>query len=289
MELTRAEENKTKAISGVITAAIFTLLLLFLIFFNLVTPNPPFSETAGGGGQELALGMMNMGNDDLDYGSMGGVTDVVAEKAPAKEEIMTDVNGEEVPIEEKKDEAKPEIKNNTTVIKPVQPKVVEPVKSDAEKLLDKLNKLKKNPDKSGGGKGDNKGPGPAGEPDGDPFKNGSGGEGTGTGGSKGPGQFDGPPGSGSPGNGKYSAVLIGRKVVNPPKLPTDTKEEGKVVVIITVNNKGIVIDANPNGRGTTTSNAALKAKAQQAAMATTFNVDDKFEEQKGTITIIFSY
>jgi hypothetical protein len=52
---------------------------------------------------------------------------------------------------------------------------------------------------------------------------------------------------------------------------------------------GNVIEANPNGRGTTTSSSALKDKARKAALATKFNVDGKFEEQKGTITIIFSF
>ena len=68
-----------------------------------------------------------------------------------------------------------------------------------------------------------------------------------------------------------------------------TKEEGKVVVEITVDSDGNVIEANPNGRGTTTSSALLKAKAKQTALATKFNIDGKFEEQKGTITIIFSF
>jgi TonB family protein len=67
------------------------------------------------------------------------------------------------------------------------------------------------------------------------------------------------------------------------------KEEGKVVVEITVDSEGNVIEANPNGRGTTTSSALLKAKAKQAALATKFNIEGKFEEQRGTITIIFSF
>jgi hypothetical protein len=33
----------------------------------------------------------------------------------------------------------------------------------------------------------------------------------------------------------------------------------------------------------------LVAKARQAALATTFNVSGEFEEQKGTITITFSF
>ena len=83
--------------------------------------------------------------------------------------------------------------------------------------------------------------------------------------------------------------MKGRAMVKPPKLPTDLEEEGKVVVEITVDSEGTVIEANPNGRGTNTTSAMLKAKAKQAALATKFNVDGKFEEQRGTITIIFSF
>jgi TonB family protein len=283
MEITRREENKNRIISGIITSTIFGLLLLFLILYKLITPNPPFPESGGGGGQELALGMMSVGNDDIDYGSMGSVTDVVAEKETPKEDIVTDENGENVKIEE----TKPEVKNNTTIITPVKPKVVVKEKTEAEKLADKF---KKNTGKDGGGKGDNDTPGQNGAPDGDPNKNGTGGHGNGTGGGDGDG--DGPgtgPGKGLGSGGKIGIDLKGRAVVKPPQLPKDTKEEGKVVVEITVDSEGNVIEANPNGRGTTTSSALLKAKAKQAALATKFNVEGKFEEQRGTITIIFSF
>jgi len=281
MELTRAEENKNRIISGIITSAIFALLLLFLILFQLITPNPPFPESGGGGGQEFALGMMNVGSGDIDYGSMGKVTDVVVEKETPKENIVTDENGENVQI----NETKPEIKNNTTVITPVKEKVVVTEKTAAEKLAEKF---KKNTGKDGGGKGNNETAGQNGDPDGDPNKNGNGGTGNGNGGGNGDGNG---PGDG-PGNGpgsKYGIDLKGRAVVKPPKLPSDTKEEGKVVVEITVDSEGNVIEASPNGRGTTTSSALLKAKAKQAALATKFNVEGKFEEQRGTITIIFSF
>lgn len=283
MEITRREENKNRIISGIITSTIFGLLLLFLILYKLITPNPPFPESGGGGGQELALGMMSVGNDDIDYGSMGSVTDVVAEKETPKEDIVTDENGENVKIEE----TKPEVKNNTTVITPVKPKIVVKEKTEAEKLADKF---KKNTGKDGGGKGNNDTPGQNGAPDGDPNKNGTGGHGNGTGGGDGDG--DGPgtgPGKGLGSGGKIGIDLKGRAVVKPPQLPKDTKEEGKVVVEITVDSEGNVIEANPNGRGTTTSSALLKAKAKQAALATKFNVEGKFEEQRGTITIIFSF
>lgn len=285
MQLTQSEENKYRIISGTATLIIFLLILLFLIWYKLVTPNPPFPEiSGGGGGQQLALGMINVGNDDIDFGKMGSITDVVAEKEPAKEEIVTAENGEEVPVAEEK----PKIKNNTTVITPVKPQVVVKEKTMAEKIAEAA---AKNKGKNGGGVGNNDQAGQNGAPDGNPFGNGTGGTGGGTGGGNGTG--DGPgdgPGKGPGfGGGKFGIDLKGRAVVKPPVLPKDTKEEGKVVVEITVDSEGNVIEANPNGRGTTTSSALLKAKAKQTALATKFNIDGKFEEQKGTITIIFSF
>ena len=281
MYISKEEENKNRIISASISAAIFALLLLFFILFKIITPNPPFAP--GGGGQELGLGLINVGPGDIEYGSIGEVNDVVAEEKlettpPAKtsdEAVVTAEGGENVKLKEEK----PEIKNNTTVITPVKPKP----KTEAEKLLEKF---KKNAGKTGGGIGDSNTEGQNGAPTGDPSKEGNGGsgtgDGTGTGDGKGPGTGDGP-------GGKYGFSLKGRAIVNPPTLPKDTKEEGKVVVEITVDKNGNVIEANPNGRGTTTASPILKAKAKQAALATKFNVSGQFEEQTGTITIIFAF
>ena len=285
MELTRSEENKYRLISGSITLLVFLLLLLFLILFQLVTPNPPFPESGGGGGQELALGMMDVGNDDVDFGSMGEATKVVTEEEFQEENIQTVENGENVNVSETKKEEKKKVeqKNTTVVVKPVVKE-----KTEAEKLAEKF---KKNTGKNGGGIGNNSQAGETGSPDGDPFKNGTGGTGNGSGGGDGDGDGSGTgPGKGPGfGGGKISVVMKGRAMVKPPKLPTDLEEEGKVVVEITVDSEGTVIEANPNGRGTNTTSAMLKAKAKQAALATKFNVDGKFEEQRGTITIIFSF
>ena len=62
-----------------------------------------------------------------------------------------------------------------------------------------------------------------------------------------------------------------------------------MVVEITVDKTGKVIKAEPTGRGTNTNSVMLKTKARQAALATKFNVSGEFEEQKGTLTIIFSF
>jgi len=287
MELTQQEIRRNRAISSTVTLMIFALFLLFLILFKLITPNPPFPESGGGGGQELALGMMNVGTEEIDYTDICKVTDVVEEKEPEKENIVTSENGENVAVPE----PQPEVKNDKMVIKPVKKEVKE-VKKEVVKEKTAAEKaaelFKKNAGKKSSG--ETQTPGNEGAPNGEPGKTGTGGTGNGTGGGNGPG--DGPgsgPGTGGIGGGRYGIDLRGRAVVKPPKLPTDTKEEGKVVVEITVDSEGNVIDANPNGRGTTTSSALLKAKARQAALATKFNVDGKFEEQKGTITIIFSF
>jgi len=288
MYITPQEENRNRIVSGTITAAVFLLLLLFLILFKLITPNPPFALVGGGGGQEMALGMTTLGNDDIDFGKMGTVTDVVVENSPTdpvkNESILTDDQGEEVNITENKKE---EVK--TTVIKPVKTNV-EPVKEKtaAEKLAEKY---KKNTGKDGGGIGNNDKEGQNGAPDGNPNTNGTGGTGGGTGGGNGTGEGPGDgPGKGPGfGGGTFGHTLKGRMFIKPPVLPNDTKEEGKVVVEIVVNSEGKVTEANPNGRGTTTNSAILKQKAKAAAMNTTFNVDGKFEEQRGTITIVFAF
>lgn len=289
MYLTPQEEIKNKTISAIIALAIFGLLLLFLILFHLVTPNPPFPDSGGGGGMEMALGMMDAGNDVVDFNQMGAAPEVVVSEEPTqKEELLSDeksdvsINEEVKKDEEPKKEDKPDIKNNTVVIKP-KPKEL----TLAEKLA---LKYKKETGKNGGGVGNNDEAGQQGSPDGNPNGSGTGGTGGGTGGGNGTGNGPGTgPGSG-PGIGNgFKFDLKGSMVIKPPTLPKDTKEEGKVVVNIVVDEDGNVVEADPNGRGTTTSSALLKAKARQAAMATKFNVDGKVTERRGTITIIFAF
>ncbi len=285
MRLTTAEENKNRAISLGISLALFLLLILFLIYYTIITPNPPFPLSGGGGGTEINFGTYNEGTGNIENDGIGDATSVVtnAEVTPptnpeTNEAILTSENGEPVDITE----TKPKVENNTTVITPTKPVEVVKPKTAAEILAEKFNK---NKGKNGGGDGNSGHAGNDGSPDGNPNTHGTGGTGGGTGGGDGTG--DGP-GKG-PGSGGYGFSLAGRAVVTPPALSKDTKEEGKVVVEITVDKTGHVIKADPNGRGTTTNSAILKAKARQAALSTKFNVSGQFEEQKGTITIIFSF
>ncbi|MCD6066545.1 MAG: energy transducer TonB [Bacteroidetes bacterium] len=82
--------------------------------------------------------------------------------------------------------------------------------------------------------------------------------------------------------------LAGRKVLSLTK-PIDTKEEGIVVVNITVAKNGQVIKAEANGRGTTTFSAVLKLKACEAAFSSLFSASGSEEEQRGTITYVFEF
>lgn len=284
MILSQTEENKNKLISLGISLMVFMLLLLFLIFYIIVTPNPPFPVAPGGGGGiEFNIGNLIEGTGNVENNGIGDAVKVVEStevtptpKENSAEEIVTSENGEDINI------TKTETKNTTTnqtVVIPVKPKV----KTAAELLKEKFEKNKGN--NGGGGDGNSGHEGNDGRPDGNPNTHGNGGTGGGDGGGDGPGKG---PGKG-PGNGGYGFSLSGRSVMTPPVLSKDTKEEGKVVVEITVDKNGKVIKADPNGRGTTTSSPMLKAKARQAALATTFNVSGEFEEQKGTITIIFSF
>lgn len=188
------------------------------------------------------------------------------------EEYVTSENGEDADIR------KNDPKNTQTVVIPVKPKE----KTMAEKIAEAA---KKNQGKTSGGDGDSGQAGDEGRPDGKPNAHGDGGTGGGAGGGTGP---DKGPGSGK-GPGGYGYSLAGRAIVTPPPVSKDTQEEGTVVVEITVDRTGKVIKAEPTGRGTDTNSPILKTKARQAALATRFNVSGEFEEQKGTITIVFKF
>jgi hypothetical protein len=282
MIISSSEENKHRLISALISLLTLGLLILFLIYYIIITPNPPFPESAsGGGGMEFNIGNLIEGTGNVDNNGIGEAVNVIEstdaippQQNETQNEIITSDDGENINIKDQKENT-----TSPTIIVPVKPKE----KTAAELMAEKFNKNKgKN---TGGGGGNNGQAGDDGRPDGKPNSHGDGGTGGGSGGGNGPGKG---PGSG-PGNGGYGFSLSGRSVITPPPLSKDTKEEGKVVVEITVDKNGKVIKADPNGRGTNTNSAILKAKARQAALATVFNVSGEFEEQKGTITITFSF
>lgn len=289
MQLTQAEENKNRLIYLAISLGILGLLLLCLFLFIIPIPNPLFPENTtpgGGGGTEINFGTYNEGTGNVEGNGIGNATSVVenTEATPPptldanSENIVTSENGEDVNITE----TKPKIENNTTVITPTKPKEVIKPKTAAELLKEKF---LKNQGKNGGGDGNSGHAGNDGSPDGNPNTHGTGGTGGGDGGGDGP---DKGPGSGH-GSGGVGFSLAGRSMVKPPSLPKNITEEGKVVVEIVVDKNGTVIRAEANGRGTNTNSSNLKTIARQAAFATKFNVSGAEGEQKGTLTMVFSF
>ena len=94
-------------------------------------------------------------------------------------------------------------------------------------------------------------------------------------------------GNGGRGNGTgYDLGGRGAKSLHRPS--DDFSEEGKIVVDIWVNRAGQVVRADVAKKGTDIINNAMRQKAIQAAMRSTFAADPNApEEQHGTITYTF--
>jgi TonB family protein len=90
------------------------------------------------------------------------------------------------------------------------------------------------------------------------------------------------------GNKGVSYDLQGRNSLSIPKPQYNLQEGGKVVVEITVDKNGKVVNARPGMPGSTTSNSTLFEAAKKAALKARFNSDSSAPAyQKGTITYHF--
>ena len=93
----------------------------------------------------------------------------------------------------------------------------------------------------------------------------------------------------STGVGGYGTFDLNGRSLGPGGLPMpvyNVQEEGRVVVTITVNPAGQVIQTNINKR-TNTANAALRKAAEDAARKARFNAVEGVNNQTGTITYYF--
>ena len=90
--------------------------------------------------------------------------------------------------------------------------------------------------------------------------------------------------------GKYTVkyVLDNRKVVHLPKIDIMTDEHGTVVIDITVDKYGNVLNATPNAGLSDTKSAYLTTKAKQAAETTHFDTTPTTPlKTKGNMTFTF--
>ena len=138
-----------------------------------------------------------------------------------------------------------------------------------EKLDELMGGLNKSDGEVQGSEGDDNRAGDKGQPDGDPYAT----------------SYYGSPGSGS-GTGGYG--LNGRSLRDSGKVQQDCNQEGRVVVKITVDRNGKVINAVPGVKGTTNSHPCLMEPAQKTAFLHKWNLDSKAPSQQiGFVVVNF--
>ncbi|MES2622181.1 MAG: hypothetical protein V4615_15125 [Bacteroidota bacterium] len=290
----RSFKNRKTVISGSVTITLHALILLFLIWQILTPPDPPYTESAGGVS-------VNFGTDETGSGEEQPMTltPIQADFSPPPS-----VAKEQQPVSEEEDvatqdlEEAPVIKKETTVVSKVKPDdnalfkpsttkttdnatVTNTTKESAatpEQKVDPNAMFKKgaygNPNDS---KGDGTGgkQGDQGKPSGDPNSKNylSGEDGFGVG----------------PGKGDFRGVsLKGRRSTSLPA-PRYCNAKGNVIIDITVDRNGNVVDAKYHREGSTITDNCSIDNAKRAAKLSKFNsAPDADALQYGSINYVFT-
>jgi len=275
------------------TVIVFAIILFVLLWIHFKTPIPPYPEGGGGPGMglEVNLGVSDDGTGQNQLTEPINMPDFKEpqQTEPEKDEVeklITQETEEADNIESaEKAEVKKEIKKEKPIKKPKKIKKVEKAEKTNvdEPIIPKVNQkamFKKNNSNEGTtGK-----PGDQGNPNGivgSPLYKGNGnGSGGGTGGGSGNGT----------GTGKGDGVsfsLEGRKSSFLSQPEFNNQSEGKVVVEITVDKNGTVINAVPGVKGSTTLDDDLLDAAKRAALKSKFDRKPDATVQKGTISYHF--
>ena len=284
----RSFKNRKTSLAAFITIALHALILLFLIWFMLTPPDPPYNESAGGVTVNFGTDATGMGDvqqttlTPIQANFTPPVASAASQPASAKEDVATQ-DLEEAPVMEKTktDKPKPKAekssvtpnKTTNTSTKPMNetPAPPEP-KADPNALFHKG--AGGNPNNS---KGDGNGSaaGDQGKPYGDPnSKSYLDGEGKGNG-----------PGKGDLRGG---VSLKGRKSAALPA-PKFCSEKGNVIIDITVDRQGNVVDAKYHRDGSTITDNCSIENAKKAARLSKFNADAGADEyQYGSINYVFT-
>ena len=282
-----------------ITGLIGTLVLhvLVLVFLLLVAISKP--EMQEEGGVPVMLGNMEVAQGNADPYTLTDV-DILDEpqlpteatvpepmpETPVKSDMITQEDEPTIAVP-KKETSKPTPKTEKVKKKPVQKESVKPKENtEAEKKAEaeKLAAEKKAAEQKAAAEAAAKRIAGA-------FGKGTqtGSKGTGT---TGTGIQGSPTGNSAEGqssgvSGRGSWNLNGRSLGGNLPLPEyKVQEEGKVVVTITVDPAGVVIDTSIN-KQTNTTNAALRKAAEDAARKARFNAVSGVNNQTGTITYYF--
>ena len=255
-----AAEKKSKR-KGIIGTILFhALLVVAFLFMGLKYQDPPPAEE----GISINFGFSEQGLGEVEPESTEELTEIVEEEIieqqiESTEEIVTQ-SLVETPVVEKTEKKKKVIKKE------------EPKEEVIEEKKPKVNKKALYPGSKKtktSSEGNNKGDGNQGAIDGDPNSE----------------VYEG----GGIGKNGTAYQLGGRKVEFKAKPIYNLQVEGKVVVIITVNRLGNVINAIPGAKGSTTLNKQLLQRAKTAALKTKFDPKQTAPtNQQGRIVYLFS-
>ena len=250
-------EKKSKR-NGIFGTILFhSFLIIVFLFMGLTYQIPPPPEE----GISINFGYMDQGSTEVEPEDKADIPEpvqeeIVEEQSATEEEIVTQ-EVEEAPVLVKTEQKKKESEQE-------KEEIIEAKKPEVNKKA--LYTGKKNNKERG--EGNTKKSGNQGIIDGDPnAKTYTGGIGT-----------DG-----------IAYQLGGRSPEFKAKPVYKIQEEGKVVVIITVDRLGNVVNAIPGAKGSTTLNKYLLARAKEAALRTKFNPTPSApENQQGKIIYHFS-
>ena len=260
METAVAREEKNNRPIAIIGTIIFhAAILLFLYFFVIRTPIPPYPEVPK---PEIELdfgnGVNGMGN--VEQNNRGNNPNPDNSNKTASNPVA---NQSSPPLTNDAEDPNMKIPHKTKKTVKVDTATTPQRQVDVQLAhsLDKFSHSKGNP----GGNGTTDQAGNAGDPNG-----------------TNPGMSNGD------GGNVPDYTLKNRKLLSRPNITNNTEDQGKVVVLILVDQGGKVIKATPGGKGSTTTSHVLYEKAKEAALATKFNASpDGTPQQQGTMTFVF--
>lgn len=247
--LNEEKDNKSK-IAAAIAVAVYIAMWVVLILvcrFDMTQPQE-------GEGIMISLG-------DVEQAAPGAHS-VTDQQQVEASEVSNNENVTPQQTMTQDIEDAPAVKEKTK--KPEEKKVV--VEKPREVNQRAIFKGRTTGDKSGSS-GDSQGVGTQGDPSGDPLGS--------------------PSGTGRSADGN-SFSLSGRTLVGSlPRPQYNAKDEGRVVIEVTVGSNGEVLTAKYSSKGSTTQSSSLVVAAESAAKRAKFSVKEESPIQKGTITYIF--
>lgn len=286
-------DTRHKKKSFTLTTLLLSVLLLLLFYIGLTYLDPPIEN-----GIAVNFGTMDYGSGEVQpkekvrseprkvepqpveqVQQVEPQEETIQEESEPVEKVLTSDNEESIRIKQeqeakrKADEAAKKAKEEAERIEREKREAEEKKRLEQEakkKNLDALiGGIGQSDGTASGSEGDDNRAGDKGQPDGDPYAT----------------SYYGAPGSGS-GGGGYG--LNGRSLVSQGKVQQECNEEGRVVVRITVDRSGKVIQAVPGVKGTTNTAKCLLDPAKETALRHRWNTDSNAPAQQiGFVVVNF--